>query len=206
MTSPERVYSVCKAVEYVARNRIAGSLVECGVWRGGSMMAAAMTLVRLGDTSRDLYLFDTFAGMTEPTSYDETFDGVDARTAWQQESGGAPLNAWCHATLEDVVANLSSTGYPRARLNFVQGPVEETLPSRAPDRISLLRLDTDWYESTRHELEHLYPRLERGGVLIVDDYGHWKGARKAVDEYLESLPTVPLLARIDFTGRMAIKP
>ena len=78
---------------------------------------------------------------------------------------------------------LHGTGYPPERIHFVRGPVEETLPAGAPDEIALLRLDTDWYESTRHELEHLYPRLAAGGVLLVDDYGHWEGARKAVDEY-----------------------
>ena len=72
-----------------------------------------------------------------------------------------------------------------------------------PERIALLRIDTDWYESTRHELVHLYPRLSPGGVLIIDDYGHWQGARKAVDEYFQA---GLFLNHIDYTGRLAIKP
>jgi len=104
-----------------------------------------------------------------------------------------------------VRATLTQSGYPTGRLHFVRGPVETTLPEHAPERLALLRLDTDWYESTRHELQHLYPRLSEGGVLIVDDYGHWEGARRAVDEYFERHPPAPLLNRIDYTGRIAVK-
>ena len=91
------------------------------------------------------------------------------------------------------------------RVEFVQGRVENTLPAAAPPEIALLRLDTDWYESTRHELEHLYPRLVDGGVLIVDDYGYWQGARQAVDEYFGETGEAILLNRIDDTGRIAVK-
>ena len=98
---------------------------------------------------------------------------------------------------------MGSTGYPPEWVAYVEGLVEETITRSAPTRIALLRLDTDWYESTHHELVHLYPQLERGGVLIVDDYGHFAGARKAVDEYFADDPI--LLSRIDYTGRMAVK-
>ena len=108
------------------------------------------------------------------------------------------------ATLDEVAApTCAATGYPAERLHFVEGKVEDTIPEQAPERIALLRLDTDWYESTRHELEHLYPRLSPGGVLIIDDYGHWEGARQAVDEYFKG---EVYLHRIDYTGRLAIKP
>jgi O-methyltransferase len=83
--------------------------------------------------------------------------------------------------------------------------VEDTLPDQAPERIALLRLDTDWYASTKHELEQLYPRLAEGGVLIVDDYGHYEGARRAVDEYFRAAGEPVLLNRIDFSGRLVIK-
>jgi O-methyltransferase len=99
-----------------------------------------------------------------------------------------------------------STGYDAARLHFVKGKVEDTLPAEAPPQICLLRLDTDWYESTRHELRHLYPRLARGGVLIIDDYGHWQGARQATDEYLAEQRIPLLLNRIDYGARIALKP
>lgn len=93
----------------------------------------------------------------------------------------------------------------RSNCFFVKGKVEDTVPEKAPDRISLLRLDTDWYESTYHGLLHLYPRLSVGGVLIIDDYGHWAGAKKAVDQYLNENHLKLLLNRIDDTGRIGVK-
>jgi O-methyltransferase len=111
---------------------------------------------------------------------------------------------WCIASLDDVRANLLSTGYPANQIHFVPGKVEQTIPKTLPERLALLRLDTDWYESTKHELEHLYPRLSNDGVLIIDDYGHWRGAREAVDEFfLRSRH--PLLHRLDYTGRLMLK-
>jgi hypothetical protein len=205
-TGPGRVVGMMDAVEYVAKNRIEGAIVECGVWRGGSMMVAAHALLEAGETTRDLYLFDTFEGMSAPTERDKLMDGTPA----DQILGELPKNEqdgnyWCFAGLDGVRKNLLSTGYPAAHLHFVPGKVEDTLPANAPDRIALLRLDTDWYESTKHELEHLYPRLVKNGVLIIDDYGTWQGARQAVDEYFASQPIRPLLSRLDSTGRLAIK-
>jgi len=204
MTSPDRVLSLCAAVRYVVDHKIEGAFVECGVWRGGSSMAAALMLAKLGATDRDLYLFDTFEGMSAPSEHD--------RRA-RDRSGAAELlsaskrtdKIWCYSPAEEVRRNLQSTGYPGSRLHFVEGRVEETIPQNAPGRIALLRLDTDWYESTRHELEHLYPRLSVGGVLIVDDYGAWEGARRAVDEYIAQTGAPLLLNRIDETGRIAVK-
>ena len=109
-------------------------------------------------------------------------------------------NNWAYATLDDVRANMETTGYPSIR--YVVGKVENTIPAQMPERINLLRLDTDWYESTRHELEHLWPRLRPGGVLILDDCGWWDGARRAVDEY--EVPA--LLVRVGTEGaRVAVK-
>jgi hypothetical protein len=101
---------------------------------------------------------------------------------------------------------MAMTNYPQDKLNYVVGKVEDTIPETLPRKIALLRLDTDWYESTLHELNHLYPLLTEGGVLIIDDYGHWQGAKKAVDEYIEKNKLKILLNRIDYTGRIAIKP
>jgi O-methyltransferase len=201
-TSLERVAAVCAATEHVVAAGIPGSVVECGVWRGGSMMAVALTLQRLGAADRDLHLFDTFAGMTRPTDEDRDFAGRPVMAGWLHHQTGPPDP--CAVPLEEVREALLATGYDPERLHFVEGPVEQTLPAAAPDRIALLRLDTDWYESTRHELAHLYPRLAPGGVLIIDDYGHFEGARRATDEYFADEPL--LLARIDYTGRMAVKP
>ena len=203
MTSPERLLALRDAVRHVCRHGIEGDIVECGVWRGGSMLAAALTLLECG-ARRQIHLFDTFEGMPPPAAADRDLTGVSAATllaAEQRESG----DTWAFSPLDQVRANLRSTGYPAELVRFVPGRVEETIPEAAPERIAVLRLDTDWYESTRHELEHLYPRLAVGGVLIVDDYGHWQGARRAVDEYLAASGARLLLSRIDYTGRMAVK-
>jgi len=104
-----------------------------------------------------------------------------------------------------VQANLGRTGYPAERIHYVKGKVEETIPATLPSRIALLRLDTDWYESTRHELQHLYPLLSTHGVLIIDDYGHWQGARQAVDEYFAASAEPVFLHRVDYTARLVVK-
>lgn len=204
VTSIERMYALYRATRWIARRGLPGALVECGVLRGGSMMLAALSLLRDGESSRDLWLYDTFSGMEEPGPEDESVFGLRPWHRWRrrQEEGH---NRWGYAPLEEVRANMESTGYPSDRVRYVEGRVQETLPGRRPERVALLRLDTDWYDSTRHELEHLYPRLVPGGVLIVDDYGHWKGARRAVDEYLDALETPPFLHRVDYTGRIALK-
>ena len=206
MTSARRVFSLMQAVRYVEAHGIRGDIVECGVWRGGSMMAAALELLAIGSTERHLWLFDTFAGLPAPGEQDVDFRGVDARETFQRYAPvGEEGSEWCYAPREEVDRAMASTGYPAKRVHLVEGKVEETIPAQAPEHIALLRLDTDWYESTRHELEHLYPRLATGGVLIIDDYGHWEGARQAVDEYFETHGR-PLFHPIDYTARIAVKP
>ena len=203
-TSLERLAAMVQSVGHVVRHQVPGDIVECGVWRGGSMMAAAITLKALGDTSRRLFLYDTFEGMSEPTERDKNLHGIPAREILEMDERGTGY--WCYAGLEDVRANLRSTGYPEDKIVYVRGRVEDTIPGQIPERIALLRLDTDWYESTRHELEHLYPRLSPHGIMIIDDYGHWQGARGAVDEFLASSTSPLFLHRIDYTGRLVIKP
>jgi hypothetical protein len=205
MTSVERQFALIQAVRYVVRANIPGSIVECGVWRGGSMMAVAHTLKRLTDDGRDLYLFDTYEGMTRPTDLDICCDGKPALIKFERTNKTSDTSDWCYASIEEVQRNLVSTGYNTNRLKFIKGKVEDTLPRSAPNQISLLRLDTDWYESTRHELIHLFPRLSAGGVLIIDDYGHWQGSKKATDEYLAQNNIFILLNRIDSTGTIAVK-
>jgi hypothetical protein len=204
MTSPERLFALRRAVEYVVENEIPGDIVECGVWRGGSMMAVALTLLRLNARPRRLFLFDTFQGMTPPGKQDRSYRNESASALL---AGADPRTSqvWGVAGLENVKSAMRSTGYDEDRLIFVAGKVEETLPAAAPEKIALLRLDTDWYESTYHELVCLYPRLTVGGVLIIDDYGHWQGARQAVDQYIKENQLKLLLNRIDYTGRMAVK-
>jgi hypothetical protein len=203
MTSMERVFALCKAVEYVVANDIPGDIVECGVWKGGSMMAVARTLMARRAV-RKLHLFDTFEGMPPPAEVDKDFKGVPAAIYLQSEDKRTSW-IWAYSPLEEVQRNLRSTGYDESQITFTQGKVEDTIPARAPQQISLLRLDTDWYESTWHELVHLYPRLSVGGALIVDDYGHWQGVRKAVDQYIDEFRPKILLNRIDCTGRIGVK-
>jgi len=212
MTGVARVGALVDAVRYVVRRRIPGAFVECGVWRGGSVLAAILTLQELGETDRDIFLYDTFEGMTKPTAEDTSNFEQPALAVWDESenTGKRPWSGLFHSELfgeAQVRDLLLKTGYPEKRLHFVRGPVEQTIPGKMPERIALLRLDTDWYESTRHELEHLYPRLTAGGALIIDDYGYWEGCRKAVDEYFGRDSVLPVfLHRIDYTGRIAIKP
>ncbi len=201
MTGVTRQLALVSAVRYLVHRRIEGCMVECGVWRGGSTMAMALTLQQENATERDLYLFDTFEGMTPPTDVDKTANGVMAQTVLEIHSSYR-----CIADIEDVQANMDSTGYPESRVHLIKGPVEKTIPEQAPAApIALLRLDTDWYESTRHELVHLFPRLVEGGILIIDDYGHWTGSRKAVDEYFGGLPQAYYLNCMDYSGRLVMK-
>jgi hypothetical protein len=203
MTGDAKLHALITAARYIHDHAVPGAVVECGVWRGGSMQAVARTLDTVDDHSRELYLFDTFEGMSEPSEHDKRHDG---RTAAQLlDASDRSAAVWAEASLEDVREGFAQVPYPTERIHYVQGPVEETVPGKAPEQIALLRLDTDWYESTKHELDHLYPRLVSGGVLILDDYGYWKGARKATDEWLERTGERLLLTRIN-TGRIAVKP
>jgi len=204
-TSPERIVSLCAAVRYVVANNIPGGIVECGVWKGGSMMAVARTLLSVGDTTRHLYLYDTFEGMPRPTENDVSYGGEVAIRKWERVKRSNGYSDWVYSSLEDVRKALYSVGYPKDLMHFIKGKVEETIPGEAPQSISILRLDTDWYESTYHELVHLFPRVSSGGVLILDDYGHWMGARKATDEYIQENSVKILLNRIDYTGRIGVK-
>jgi O-methyltransferase len=206
MTSFERMYALYKAVEFIEQAGIPGSIVECGVWRGGSMMLVAHQLLAMGCRDRDLYLFDTYEGLPRPDQVrDVDVWGNRAIDGWLPHQTSEESSHWANASLDDVRTNLFSTGYPEGRLHFVKGMVERTIPDKAPAEIALLRLDTDWYASTKHEMEQLFPRLARNGILIIDDYGHFEGARQAIDEYIFEHRLPVLLNRIDYSGRLIVK-
>ena len=206
MTSTERMYALYNATRYILDNNIPGDFVECGVWRGGSAMLVAKMLHTRRITDRKIYLYDTFEGMSAPTSNDLDFRGKDAATLLQQNADQKETSVWCLADLNEVQHNMGMTGYTKENIIYVQGKVEDTIPATIPAQgIALLRLDTDWYESTWHELVHLYPMLIEDGILIIDDYGHWEGCRKAVDEYFKKENIHMLLNRIDYTGRLGVK-
>jgi O-methyltransferase len=208
MTDDNRLYNVIIAARYVSENNIEGDVVECGVWRGGSMMAIASTLLAMSDTSRQLYLYDTFEGMTKPSKLDIRFDGRSAFDLMNDRSGPRSeefeAGVVAFASLLDVKTGMLSTGYPVESIFYEVGKVEDTLKSSAHKSLSIVRLDTDWYESTKHELEILWPKLNKGGVLIVDDYDHWTGARKAVDEYFATFEAKPLFMAMN-SGRIIVK-
>jgi hypothetical protein len=195
MTTWERQFALYKSVIYMVRNNIPGDIVECGVWKGGSSMMAAYTLLHLNDTGRHLYLYDTYTGMAEPGEADSTY-GNSALNTWKKKQKG-DINEWCYSPVEEVENNLARTNYPKDKLHFVKGKVEDSIPGTIPKTIGILRLDTDWYSSTKHEMNHLYPLVSKGGVVIIDDYGYWEGSKKALIEYFAEHDLHPLLNRID---------
>ena len=204
-SSKTRIYSLYKAVEYIVKSGIRGDFVECGVYRGGSCMIMALTLIKMKETDRKIYMYDTYRGMPEPTSEDVfASTGEKARDIFKSKRRGV-YSDWCYSGLAEVKDNMFSTGYPGENMVFVEGRVQDTIPGTMTDRIALLSLDTDWYQSTLHELNHLFPVLEKGGVLQIDDYGTWKGQKKAVDEYIEKNNIPLLLQRIDQAGRICVK-
>jgi O-methyltransferase len=203
MTSREKLFGLVVAVRYVVDNDIPGDVVECGVWRGGSMQAIARVLAAHGSTDRELHLFDTFEGMPPPSEEDVRRGGRPAAELLATRPRSSSI--WAIADLEDVRAGMEQVDYPPERIHYHPGMVEETIPAGAPERIALLRLDTDWYASTRHELEHLYDRVSPGGVVIIDDYDYWEGSRRAVDEFVAQTGARLLLAPMG-SGRIAVKP
>ena len=204
MTSPIARWEFIQAIRYIEANGIGGDIVECGVWRGGNLVIAGLLRERLG-FDRQIWAFDTFAGMTAPSVADfKPGEDLDVEKKFTSLDRG-DRNEWCLASEQEVLANFEERVGNR-NLRTVKGPVEETLakPDNVPERIAILRLDTDFYESTKAEMEILYPRLEKGGVLIVDDYGEWAGARKAVDEYFAGQHV--WLHYVTHTVRLMIKP
>jgi O-methyltransferase len=201
----ETTYSLFQAIKYINENNIPGDMVECGVWRGGSMMLIAHALRYFGDLGRRLFLYDTFTGMTEPDDIDIDFDNKAMKPVWSKTTGEGKLMGY-GGSEENVRANLRSTGYPEQQMHFIAGDVLQTIPANSPSGIALLRLDTDWYKSTLHELQHLYDLIVPHGVLIIDDYGWCRGARQATDEFFRDRSFKPLMHRVDQGPRIMIKP
>lgn len=207
MGSAQRCYSTILACKYVIDNSILGDFVECGVWRGGHAIIAAY-LFKHYNQDRNIYLYDTFAGMTEPTSVDFKnhsliTDTIDVFRKKQKNN----YNEWCYADINEVRKEFSEIDILGENVFFVKGDVASTLTqiSNLPKTISVLRLDTDWYESTKIELNTLYPLLSSGGVLTIDDYGYWHGSKKAVDEYFIYNGQRPFFQYVDYTARCGIK-
>ena len=206
LASVSRLVNTVKSCKYVVENDIPGDFVECGVWRGGNGILAKKIFERMG-SDKKVWMFDTFEGMTAPTKFDvQTQSKVPAERRYKVKNNGAH-SEWCYASLEEVRRNCEASSIKLESVRFVKGDVCETLgrESNRPEHISVLRLDTDWYESTKIELETLYPILAERGVLIIDDYGYWDGSRKAVDEYFGKSQDRPFFSVVDSAGRSAIK-
>lgn len=203
-SSPERYGALIGALNAINNNGIEGDIVECGVWQGGNII-----LARSMCPDKVCWLYDTFDGMTRPDPVlDIKVSGQKEPALERYETKTVNGNKWGAVSLEDVKKNFVSFGLMSDHLRFVKGDVLDTLkvPENIPDKISLLRLDTDWYHSTKLELETLYPKLVPNGIMIVDDYGHWAGCRKAVDDYFQyTIPPVSCVA-IDYTAIMIVKP
>jgi O-methyltransferase len=195
MTSEERIYDLFDTLEYIRTNNIEGDWVECGVWLGGNILGMCEYAHR-HNMNRRVWLYDTFQGMTPPEDVDVDYENNKAKDILKQ--------VMCEGPLEEVKKVLSQTQYPKDRMNIIIGDVLETLndSKNLPEQISLLRLDTDWYQSTKKELQVLYPKLISNGVLIVDDFGHWRGSRMAVEEYFDNKLQYKF---IDYTGIKHIK-
>ena len=206
MTGLAECVNTLKSCKYAVENNIPGDFVECGVWRGGHGILAKKVFELLG-SDKKVWMFDTFEGMTEPTKVDVYAISKKLAKINYDNMKTATHNEWCYASLEDVKNNCISSGLNLEAFNFVKGDVLQTLSigKNLPKQICILRLDTDWYESTKAELEVLYPLLSKQGVLIIDDYGAWEGSRKAVDEYFDKTKYKPLFNVVNEAARSAIK-
>lgn len=210
IASGEAIVELVRSVGHVLRNDISGAFVECGTFQGGNAVVMIRTLLNAGVTDRDIYLYDTFEGFPKPEAIDYEYNVGPALDTWSKfkETGDTSEDSsdWLRYPLEKVKERVLGLGYPAERIHFVKGLVENTIPATSPEKIAILRLDTDFYRSTKHELIHFYPRLQHGGIMIIDDYGALEGARVATDEYLKEnkIPYFP--ARIDEHVRIGVKP
>lgn len=206
MQSSERMWALINATKYVVNNNVSGNFVECGVYKGGSALIIARTLKSMNVTDRHIYLYDTYEGMTQPRDVDRK-QGTEtlASEMLATTPKGNGENVWAYSSIDDVTDFVAQLDYPNENFHLIKGDVMQTLEEDLPDNISLLRLDTDWYESTKKELQKLYPLVTHGGVIIIDDYGHWSGSKLAVNQFLEESSLKPLMNYIDYAGRLWIK-
>jgi len=193
MLSQQRLEALLEGAKKVCHDDIPGNFVECGVAGGGSSALLAWAIKKYSKRPRTLFSFDTFRGMPEPGKRD-THQGLPAqKTAWGKGTCAAPMES-----LFEVLEKLGVKNLVRA----VPGLFQETLPisKREVGEIGLLHLDGDWYDSTMAILENLYEMASAGAYLQVDDYGHWDGCKKAVDEYFSRRKEALKIHPIDATG------
>lgn len=191
MVGDERLLCLWDLAHRIDRDGIPGDVVECGVCQGGSAAVLGCVATRL-KCKRTMWLFDSFQGLPEPTGE----DGEESN-GWRGTLCGDP---------DRVRRVLTDVGVDMGRVQIVEGWFEQTFPHVDIPRIALLHLDADWYASTRLCLETFYPCVMRGGFIVIDDYGHWRGCRQATDEFLSRQGIDSALHEVDYTGRWFQKP
>jgi O-methyltransferase len=191
MVGLKRLDNLQSCIERILADGVPGDLVEAGVWRGGASIFMRGVLKAYGDTTRVVWLADSFQGLPRPTP------GVwrdDERARLWEFADTLAVPA------EEVGRNFQRYGLLDEQVRFLPGWFRDTLPSAPIARIALMRLDGDMYESTRDALAALYSRLSIGGYCIVDDYYSQSGARQAVTEFREQNRIRDPIERIDWTG------
>ena len=204
MVSLERLIATANSAIYVCKNDIPGAFVECGVWRGGNAILAKKIFEYFGKENK-VYLYDTFDGMVPPTTADfsQSIGSAEEIYASKEANG----EKWCLASVDDVLENFNQFAASLSNVMIVKGDVLETLgfSENIPEQIASRRLDTDWYESTKHEMQVLYPLVVSCGILMFDDYGFWGGHQKAIDEYFLERDLNPHMSYVDESCRLIIK-
>lgn len=193
MLSEARLYSLFLLTKRVCLENIPGNFVECGVAAGGSTALMAAVIKRYTNQLRYLYAFDSFEGMPSPTEADKC-KGIPADvTGWGTGTCAAP-----EASTHEICSKLGVSDIVKT----VKGYFQDTLPNmrNAIGAIALLHMDSDWYESTQTILHNLYDQVVKGGLIQVDDYGHWEGCRQAIHEFESSRQTNFHLNSIDYSG------
>ncbi len=206
MTTEIRIYSLIQSLKYIKYKNIKGDFVECGVWKGGNIILFKKFLEKyFKQEDRQIYAYDTYEGMNKPSDFDYNLQNKKKAEKLLLDDKNKTTNIWGIYGLDQVKTNLINNTDNLDNINFIKGEVEKTLDleKNLPSKISILRLDTDWYESTKKELEVLYDRVTSGGVIIIDDYGHWGGSKKAVDEFFKN--KYVWMHYIDYACRLIIK-
>ena len=202
--SYQRYLSLFQSLQYILKNKIKGDIVECGVFRGGSAMMICYILRFFLVKNKKVWLYDTYEGMSSPSAVDTDLNNKKAEDFLKIKKIENINNVWAFSSLNSVKNNIKKTNFNIKNCVFVKGKVETTLKKKTPKSISLLRLDTDFYKSTQAELKYLYNLVSPGGIIIIDDYGHWKGCKIAVDQFFKNKKNI-LFLNIDYTGIIGIK-
>jgi hypothetical protein len=190
MVGRKRLDNLQQSVETVLFENVPGDLIETGVWRGGCTVLMRAILKAYGDTTRTVWVADSFEGLPAPdpdrfpADRDDTHHAVDFLRVGENE----------------VRETFRRYGLLDGQVRFLKGWFKDTLPSAPIERLAVLRVDGDMYESTLQALSALYPRLSPGGFAIVDDYGAIPACREATDDYRRAQRIETPLTRIDWTG------